>query len=653
MRTCFRFRPLLGDPNVQAKDGTTLEVDADSKLVAINKTNGQQLEFTADQIFDQTTKQSDVFDKVGRRFIDNCLEGYNTTVFAYGQTGAGKTYTMFGAINDMEKFAQILRKNPKSPQIGLTFRCIGYLFQSLSEDTELSSFNVSVSAVEIYQEKVYDTLNTNIYQRQIALKLQNKQVRNLTSISVASATDCADALFCAVQSRTTESTNMNNVSSRSHLVITISVEQNTKAGGVKESKIHFVDLAGSERVSKTGAADQRLEEAKSINSSLLALGRVVDALVKKSKSKSKSKNKHKGYVPYRDSVLTSILSDSLGGNSLTTMIGCAHSNLRHLDETASTLHFIARTRQIRNHAIVNQRFDANSYQQLKKSFDDYRAQVGSIIDQTKQKYEQTIEKLEQENRELKSKLAQLFETKQQQETNQSLNQTEKKENSKKIKHLEQSLMTLVQSHQNNMAKKESEIDNLRKQIEQAESKLQSLEEQGSNAYYESMVGHKGGSSSGSPSVERDNNPSDSVFDYKRGQIVDISKLGKKFRRVMFLEAVQRNDISQILKMLKFININSTDSNGEGALAFSIKANNIDMLHVLLKNKANANIVDLDTISPLMVATVYQRYDAVKLLLKYGSNVDFQNSVCLYVMYMFFSHSLFYEFYVGDTFLKLV
>ena len=539
MRAVFRFRPAT-KPKTTPNNSKilSLEIDTDSNTAVINKSNGQQLEWNADALFNESSTQQQIFENVGERLIDNTLEGYNTCCFAYGQTGSGKTFTMFG--DDQNE--------------GLAFRSLDYLFKSLKQNTSLLTFTCNVSAVEIYNDKIYDRLLPNNSNDDQPLKLINDKIVNLSQVIVESYSNTKQKLHHAINTRTTAQTDMNNTSSRSHLVITLDLFQQMKDGATLTSKLHFIDLAGSERIKKTNARGHRLNEAKSINGSLLVLGRVVDALILKQKNSKSPRT----YVPYRDSTLTRLLKTSLGGNSMTTIIGCCAVDNIHLEETASTLHFIARSASIKNKPIRNQRYSTSQINEMQRKFEAYKAEADAIIQIQKEEYEQIIAKLTQENEMLRNQLA----------------STPSIQNKR------------ISADNSEMRKRMAEIENLKMKITSHEEKL--------NEYQ------------------------DSIF--------NIDKLGDKFKTIMFFEAVQKGDLDKVKKMLQYVNIDSVDSNGEGALAFAIKSNKLEIMKYLLDKEADVDITDKDSISALMVAVVYRRYELLKLLCESGANVDYQNTL---------------------------
>lgn len=279
------------------------------------------------------SRQADIFDYSIRPTVDDILNGYNGTVFAYGQTGAGKSYTMMGTDIDDE--------NGK----GIIPRMIEQIFASILASPSNIEYTVRVSYMEIYMERIRDLLvpqNDNLPVHEE--KNRGVYVKGLLEVYVSSVEEVYEVMRRGGNARAVSATNMNQESSRSHSIFVITVTQkNVETGSMKSGQLFLVDLAGSEKVGKTGASGQTLEEAKKINKSLSALGMVINAL-------TDGKSSH---IPYRDSKLTRILQESLGGNSRTSLIiNCSPSSYNDA-ETLSTLRFGMRAKAIKNKAKVN------------------------------------------------------------------------------------------------------------------------------------------------------------------------------------------------------------------------------------------------------------------------------------------------------------
>uniref|UniRef100_A0A8C9M4X7 Kinesin-like protein n=1 Tax=Panthera tigris altaica TaxID=74533 RepID=A0A8C9M4X7_PANTA len=317
-----------------------VSVDEMRGTITVHKTdssNEPPKTFTFDTVFGPESKQLDVYNLTARPIIDSVLEGYNGTIFAYGQTGTGKTFTMEG-----------VRAVPELR--GIIPNSFAHIFGHIAKAEGDTRFLVRVSYLEIYNEEVRDLLGKDQTQR---LEVKERPdvgvyIKDLSAYVVNNADDMDRIMTLGHKNRSVGATNMNEHSSRSHAIFTITIECSEKGVDgnmhVRMGKLHLVDLAGSERQAKTGATGQRLKEATKINLSLSTLGNVISALVD-------GKSTH---VPYRNSKLTRLLQDSLGGNSKTMMcanIGPADYNY---DETISTLRYANRAKNIKNKARINE-----------------------------------------------------------------------------------------------------------------------------------------------------------------------------------------------------------------------------------------------------------------------------------------------------------
>ncbi|EWC48560.1 hypothetical protein DRE_01782 [Drechslerella stenobrocha 248] len=290
---------------------------------------------------DHYADQDDVYNCLGEEFLDHNFEGYHTCIFAYGQTGSGKSYSMMGT----------------SEKPGLIPRTCEDLFQRIeSNDCPNISYSVRVSYFEVYNEHVRDLLaprkDTTYYLKVRESPTEGPYIKDLTEVSVKSLQEVLKYMRQGDTSRSVASTKMNDVSSRSHAVFTLVLKQiyhDMERDETTErlARIRLVDLAGSERAKSTEATGQRLREGSNINKSLTTLGRVIAAL-----AESGNNPRRKEVVPYRDSVLTWLLKDSLGGNSKTAMIACISPT--DYDETLSTLRYADQAKNIKLRAVVNQ-----------------------------------------------------------------------------------------------------------------------------------------------------------------------------------------------------------------------------------------------------------------------------------------------------------
>lgn len=290
--------------------------------------------------------QENVYNCLGEEFLDHNFEGYHTCIFAYGQTGSGKSYTMMGT--------------PDQP--GLIPRTCEDLFERIeSNESANISYSVRVSYFEVYNEHVRDLFQPRTdppqYLKIRESPVEGPYVKDLTEIQVKNYSEILKYMRMGDSSRTTASTKMNDTSSRSHAVFTIMLKQihhdyRTDETTERLARIRLVDLAGSERAKATEATGQRLREGGNINKSLTTLGRVIAALADPKNARQSSKRTNRDIVPYRDSILTWLLKDSLGGNSKTAMIACIAPS--DYDETLSTLRYADQAKHIRTKAIVNQ-----------------------------------------------------------------------------------------------------------------------------------------------------------------------------------------------------------------------------------------------------------------------------------------------------------
>ncbi|KAJ4194486.1 hypothetical protein NW767_009988 [Fusarium falciforme] len=311
--------------------------------------------------------QSNLFEDLGQPLLDNAFQGYNNCIFAYGQTGSGKSYSMMGygkEIGIIPMICQDMFKRIESIQADGTTKC-----------------TVEVSYLEIYNERVRDLLNPSTKGN---LKVREHPstgpyVEDLAKLAVKGFQEIEHLMDEGNKARTVAATNMNETSSRSHAVFTLMLTQkkfdvDTKMEMEKVAKISLVDLAGSERATSTGATGARLKEGAEINRSLSTLGRVIAALADLSTGGKKKKGG--GQVPYRDSVLTWLLKDSLGGNSMTAMIAAISPADINYDETLSTLRYADSAKRIKNHAVVNEDANARMIRELKEELMLLRSKLG-------------------------------------------------------------------------------------------------------------------------------------------------------------------------------------------------------------------------------------------------------------------------------------
>lgn len=313
-------------------------------------------EFTFDAIFPESTTQEELYHKTARPLVSQLMKGFNCTLMAYGQTGSGKSYSMTGQLDDDQRQ-------------GLIPRLIQDLFAEAEARAEQAAFTIQCSYVELYLERIRDLLNPeldNLKLREVVSRQFNpskklKSVKSMvfvegcTVCTVKSLKDMLKVMRRGDANRATAATNMNEHSSRSHAVFVVSLTQTEHVKQTRRSsKLFLVDLAGSESVRRTGATGLTLEQGKKINKSLSALSLVIQSLVEKKGS----------HIPYRDSKLTRLLTDSLGGNAKTVLLLALSPSLDSLTETYSTLSFGARAKKMENKATVNEELTLGTYKKL-------------------------------------------------------------------------------------------------------------------------------------------------------------------------------------------------------------------------------------------------------------------------------------------------
>ncbi|EDV36605.2 uncharacterized protein Dana_GF11865, isoform F [Drosophila ananassae] len=314
---------------------------------------------------DNFASQETVFDCVGRDILDNAFQGYNACIFAYGQTGSGKSYTMMGSQESK----------------GIIPRLCDKLFSAIAnKSTPELMYKVEVSYMEIYNEKVHDLLDPKPNKQSLKVREHNvlgPYVDGLSQLAVTSYQDIDNLMTEGNKSRTVAATNMNAESSRSHAVFSVVLtqiltDQATGVSGEKVSRMSLVDLAGSERAVKTGAVGDRLKEGSNINKSLTTLGLVISKLADQTNGRKGGNDK---FVPYRDSVLTWLLKDNLGGNSRTVMVATISPSADNYEETLSTLRYADRAKRIVNHAVVNEDPNARIIRELRHEVETLRSML--------------------------------------------------------------------------------------------------------------------------------------------------------------------------------------------------------------------------------------------------------------------------------------
>ncbi|XP_063769869.1 kinesin-like protein KIF27 [Pseudophryne corroboree] len=352
VKVAVRIRPLLSKEILHNHQVCVRPVPNTQQIII-----GKDRVFTFDYVFGKISSQDDVYSSCIKPLLVSLIEGYNATVFAYGQTGSGKTYTIGGghvaSVADDEK--------------GIIPRTIQELFLIISENQNID-FSVKLSYIEVYKEDLRDLLELETNVKDIHIREDEKGntvIVGAKECQVESADEVMSLLDSGSAARHTSATQMNEHSSRSHAIFSITVcqqrdkntdNESTSSAQMIVSKFHFVDLAGSERVTKTGNTGERFKESIQINSGLLALGNVISAL-----ADPKRKNAH---VPYRDAKITRILKDSLGGNAKTVMITCISPSTSDFDESLNSLKYANRARNIKNKPVVNYNPDWDRFDEM-------------------------------------------------------------------------------------------------------------------------------------------------------------------------------------------------------------------------------------------------------------------------------------------------
>ncbi|XP_054729971.1 chromosome-associated kinesin KIF4A-like [Anastrepha obliqua] len=355
VRVAVRIRPIVPSERERGCQEAVERV-GDSAQVIVNRTDI----FTFNYVFDARDTQEYIYEVIVTGLLDKFFSGFNATILAYGQTGSGKTHTM-GTV-----FGGELDENA-----GVIPRLMRDIFERIKKLANEYDFVVKCSFMELYQEQLYDLLSDQPREQSIVEMRENRNgivMPGLTETQVSSVRETTDCLLRGSSGRAVAATAMNEQSSRSHAIFTITVEAAKKdeMSTVTTSKFHLVDLAGSERSKKTQATGDRFKEGVKINQGLLALGNVISAL---------GSGQGSGFVRYRDSKLTRLLQDSLGGNSITLMIACVSPADYNVAETLSTLRYADRARKIKNKPIVNQDPHAAEINHLKSVIQKLRMEL--------------------------------------------------------------------------------------------------------------------------------------------------------------------------------------------------------------------------------------------------------------------------------------
>lgn len=343
IQVAIRVRPINVRESLESQHLRCIKVErkANSILISVNSIWKQ---FSYDYVGDEDTTQEEIFESIGKPISLNCLTGYNGTLFAYGQTGSGKTHTIIGPSG-----FSLVDKNS-----GILPRCLSYIFNKISSEIlqhKNTEYLIKCTFLEIYNEQLRDLFTSQSRNLQIREDIKKGcYVEDLIQETVLTFEETLKCIEKGLSNRHVGATLMNKESSRSHSVFTLYIESKEKkedVWGFKNSLFHVIDLAGSERCKSAGTTGDRLKEAASINKSLSTLGDVINSLVEVSEGKNR-------YIRYRDSKLTFLLKDSIGGNSKTCIIANISPSMMCYAETLSTLRFAERAKLVRNKAIINE-----------------------------------------------------------------------------------------------------------------------------------------------------------------------------------------------------------------------------------------------------------------------------------------------------------
>lgn len=331
MRVCCRIRPLNSKERGFTGDAVCATTKDEVTIKHVGS-DGQDKDYVFDRVFGTDSRQEDVYTYAAQPIVASIVDGYNGTVFAYGQTGSGKTHTMEGPDHTDQEL------------MGVIPRMIGTIFGDVLNADENIEFNITVSYFEIYMEKIRDLLNPTLDNMVVREHPQKGiWVDGATEANVISPEEVYDVMSKGADNRATAATNMNDRSSRSHSLFLLKLHQTNMVDLSKKSgKLYLVDLAGSEKAGKTGATGDKLDEAKTINKSLTSLGLVITKLTQGEQ-----------HIPYRDSKLTRVLTESLGGNAKTALIIACSPAVYNEAETKGTLEFGVRAKMIKNKPKVN------------------------------------------------------------------------------------------------------------------------------------------------------------------------------------------------------------------------------------------------------------------------------------------------------------
>lgn len=389
IKVAVRLRPFSKNEQKQGYK-KIIEIDQPNSSVYIKNQQNENVQFTYDFAFHEHCTQEEIYELTAAPIVESVLQGINGTIFAYGQTGTGKTYTMDGDL-DIE-----------SKDRGIVPRAFEHIFDYMMANSESHKFSVSVTYVELYNEQIRDLLAKNTTEKQ-PLSIHedpNKgfYIKGVTSQIVTSFDEVVAVQQNGRKNRVTRATLMNEESSRSHSILTLHIETMTEIEGnqhVRSAQLNLVDLAGSERISKTGTDQQGRIEGASINYALLILGNCISAL-------TESKG---GHVPYRDSSLTKLLRDSIGGNAKTLMIATLGPADYNFTESISTLRYAERAKKIQNKPRVNMDPKDALLMQYQEELQRLQAQVNGASNTKKAPTEAELKSMEEKLEKQRQKLS--------------------------------------------------------------------------------------------------------------------------------------------------------------------------------------------------------------------------------------------------------
>jgi len=373
IRVAARFRPIDDNEQKQGGDKVAVQFGKDGKSCSVVtgwSFGSGEVDFAYDTMYQPGVSQEDVYLGTAQPIVEGIIQGFNGAIIAYGQTGSGKTHTMLGPGGAQ---AFLGDADVDISQMGIIPRALQEL---LDHADKSESLRLRASYVEIYQERIFDLLDPSLGGASVMDAPYSLLLTEVTDMPMNSLRDAMEVMRTGNKNRHIAQTSMNRHSSRSHAVFIVTMKNMIDSVRHKFAQLFLVDLAGSERILKTGVVGQQLEEAKKINTSLLALGQVIEALSHKKK-----------HVPYRDSKLTRLLKNSLGGNARTAMIISASMHAQNAAETLSALRFGARASRIQNTASVNVEQDpAELKRRLHKVLEDV-AELRSLRIELKQQVE--------------------------------------------------------------------------------------------------------------------------------------------------------------------------------------------------------------------------------------------------------------------------